>query len=86
MAYAHVSEARETKEEEKFWLAGCLWTGWGDLALELEQDTWHFPSSDRDRKKGRAGNKRGRQRDMMGTRAWATSLQVLSGSLALGTA
>lgn len=29
LAHAHVSEARETKEEERFRLAGCLWTGWG---------------------------------------------------------
>lgn len=40
LAHAHVSEARETKEEARFWLAGCLWTEWGNLALELEQDTF----------------------------------------------
>lgn len=44
--------------------AGRVSLGWvGNLALELEQDTWHFPSSERDEKKGRAGNNRGRQKN-----------------------
>lgn len=78
LAYTCVSEAKGDQRRTEV-LAGRVSLGWvGNLALEPEQVIRYLPSSRRDERKGRAESERGRQIKTVDSRAWATSLQVLS--------